>query len=49
MKLIQHGVAEGCDLIVAYKAGEEQEEIFERFGFSKLGETDSYIVYETVP
>lgn len=49
MKLIQHGMAEGCDLIVAYKAGEEQEEIFERFGFSKLGETDSYIVYETVP
>lgn len=48
MKLIQHGVAENCNLIVAYKAGEEQEEIFEQFGFSRLGETASYTVYETV-
>lgn len=46
MKLIQHGMAEGCDLIVAYRAGEEQEEIYEQFGFLKLGETASYIVFQ---
>lgn len=49
MKLIQHGMAEGCNLIVAYKEGEEQEEIFKQFGFSKLGDTASYMVYEAVP
>ena len=49
MKLIQHGVAEGCNLIVAYKEGEEQEEVFKQFGFSKLGDTASYTVYEAVP
>lgn len=49
MKLIQHGVTEGCNLIVAYKGGEEQEELFQQFGFSKLGETASYTVYEAVP
>ena len=49
MKLIQHGTVEGCNLIVAYKAGDEQEEIFNQFGFFKLGETASYTVYEAVP
>lgn len=49
MKLIQHGKAEGCNMIVAYKEGKEQEEIFERFGYSKLGETDSYTVYKAGP
>lgn len=47
MKLIQHGKTEGCNMIVAYKGGAEQEEIFEQFGYSKLGETDSYTVYKS--
>lgn len=45
MKLIQHATAEGCNMVVAYKAGEEQEKIFEQFGYLKMGETDSYEVY----
>lgn len=43
-KLIQHGKAEGCNVVVAY--GESGgEELFSSYGFVKIGETKSYAVY----
>lgn len=50
-KLIQHGGAEGCNVITAYREpdGEAaQEELFLSYGFAKIGETESYAVYSRI-
>lgn len=49
IKLIQHGMAEGCNLIVAYRDERTkgaQEELFRTYGYRKIGETEHYTVYE---
>lgn len=49
IKLIQHARAENCNYVVSCKeTGKEmsQEELFFQYGFSKVGETTAYAVYE---
>lgn len=47
-KLIQHARKEQCNIVVAYKGEEEtiQRELFERYGFALLGQTEDYFVYQ---
>lgn len=51
LKLIQHSMAEGYNVVVAYRRqGNEtaQEEVFFEYGFSQKGETKDYVVYEFI-
>lgn len=51
LKLIQHGMAEGCNIVVSYSdesAKNGQEELFLTYGYAKRGETENYAVYEWV-